>query len=148
MTPNQTRSANLPTPPQLCVDIICEWSCVVLVLRHSVISDSLQLHGLQPARLLCPWDSPGKNTRVGYHVLLQGIFPTQGSNLGLLHCKQILYLLSYQGSLWVTIEESKIITQLIHRFINIKDTYYFKLLSFGGAWYIANWYRLFSWVDF
>ena len=36
-------------------------------------------------------DSPGKNTGVGFHVLLQGIFPTQGSNLGLLHCRQILY---------------------------------------------------------
>ena len=36
------------------------------------------------ARLLCPWDSPGKNTGVGYHALLQGTFPTQGSNLHLL----------------------------------------------------------------
>ena len=35
-------------------------------------------------RLLCPWDSPGKNTGVGYHALLQGIFPTQGSNPHLL----------------------------------------------------------------
>ena len=38
-----------------------------------------------PARLLCPWDSPGKNTGVGCHSLLQGIFPTQGSVLSLLH---------------------------------------------------------------
>ena len=37
-------------------------------------------HGLQPARLFSPWDFPGKNTKVGYHFLLQGIFPTQGSN--------------------------------------------------------------------
>ena len=43
-------------------------------------------------------DSPGKNTGVGFHVLLQGIFPTQGSNLGLLHCRQILYCPSHQGS--------------------------------------------------
>ena len=42
-------------------------------------------------RLLCPWDSPGKNTRVGCHALLQGIFPTQGSHLCLLH------LLHWQG---------------------------------------------------
>ena len=41
--------------------------------------------------------SPGKNTGVGCHFLLKGIFPTQGSNLGLLHCRQILYQLSYQG---------------------------------------------------
>ena len=52
---------------------------------------------IQPTRLLCPRYSPGKNTGVGYHTLLQGIFPTQGSNLGLLHCRQILYRLSHQG---------------------------------------------------
>ena len=45
--------------------------------------DSLEPPGLQPARLLCPWDFPGKNTAVGGHSLLQGISPTQGSNLGL-----------------------------------------------------------------
>ena len=63
----------------------------------SVMSDSLQPHGLYPARLLCPWDSPGKNTRVDCHTLLQGIFLTQGSYphlLQLLHCRQILYLWS------------------------------------------------------
>ena len=43
-------------------------------------------------------DSPGKNTRVGYHALLQGIFPAQGSNPGLPHCRQILYCLGHQGS--------------------------------------------------
>ena len=42
-------------------------------------------------------DSPGKNTGVGCHALLQGIFPTQGSNPVLLNCRQILYQLSYQG---------------------------------------------------
>ena len=46
---------------------------------------------------LCPWNSPGMNTGVGSHSLLQGIFPTQGSNPGLLHCRQILYCLSHQG---------------------------------------------------
>ena len=48
--------------------------------------------------LLCPWDFPDKNTGVCCHVLLQGIFPTQESNWGLLHCRQILYQLGYQGS--------------------------------------------------
>ena len=43
-------------------------------------------------------DSPGKNTGVGCHALLQGIFPTQGLNPGLPHCRQILYCLSHQGS--------------------------------------------------
>ena len=49
-------------------------------------------------QLLCPWDPLGKNTWVGCHVLLQGIFPTQGLNPGLPHCRQILYGLSHQGS--------------------------------------------------
>ena len=44
------------------------------------MSDSWQHHGLQSARLLSPWDSPGENTGVGCHALLQGIFPVQGSN--------------------------------------------------------------------
>ena len=60
---------------------------------HSVMSDSLQPHGLYS-----PWNSPGQNTRVGRLSLLQGIFPTQGSDLGLLHCRCILYQLSPQGS--------------------------------------------------
>ena len=44
------------------------------------------------------WNSPAKYIGVGNHFLLQGIFSTQGLNLGLQHCKQILYCLSYQGS--------------------------------------------------
>ena len=48
--------------------------------------------------LLCPWNSLGKNTGVGSHFLLQGIFSTQGLNLDLLHCRPILYHLSHQGS--------------------------------------------------
>ena len=54
------------------------------ILSHSVVTNSLQPHGLLPARLLCPWDSPGKNSGVGCHALLQEIFPTQGSNSSLL----------------------------------------------------------------
>ena len=63
---------------------------------HSVVSNSLCPHGLWPARLLCPWDFPGKYTGVGCHFLLQRIFSTQGSNLGVPHCKQTLYCLSHQ----------------------------------------------------
>ena len=48
-------------------------------------------------KLGCPRTSPGKNTGVGRHSLLQGIFPTQGSNLGLPHCRWVLYHLSHQG---------------------------------------------------
>ena len=74
----------------------------------SVVSDSLQPHGLQPTRLLSPWDIPGKNTGVGCHFLLQRIFPTQGSNPGLPHCRQMLYCLSYQGRLYeVSLNQAK-----------------------------------------
>ena len=69
------------------------------MLICSVVSDSLQPHGLWPTRLLCPRDPPGKNTRVSCHFLFQGIFPTQGSNPGLPHCSWTLYCLSHQGSL-------------------------------------------------
>ena len=57
---------------------------LLLLFSCSAVSDSLWPRRLEPARLLCPWDSPGKNTRVGCHALLQGIFSTQGSNPSLL----------------------------------------------------------------
>ena len=62
------------------------------------MSDSLRPRGLQSARLLCPWDSPGKNTGMGCHSLIQRIFLTQESNPDLLHHRQILYHLNYQES--------------------------------------------------
>ena len=70
----------------LYIQIIYQWS-----ESHSVMSDSLQLHGLS-------WNSPGQNIGVGSLSLLQGIFPIQRSNTGLLHCRQILYQLSHKGS--------------------------------------------------
>ena len=60
-------------------------SCSCLCSITSVTSDSLWPHGRLSARLLCPWDSPGKNTGEYCHALLQGIFPSQGSNPHLLH---------------------------------------------------------------
>ena len=62
-------------------------------VSHSIMSKSLGPHGLYR-----PWNCPGQNTGVGCHALLQGIFPTQGLNPGLPHCRQILYHLSHQGS--------------------------------------------------
>ena len=59
----------------------------------SVMSSSLQPHVLYSA-----WTSPGQNTGVGSRTLLQGIFPTQGANSGLLPCRRILYQLSHKGS--------------------------------------------------
>ena len=58
---------------------------------HLVVFVSLQTHGLHG-----PWNFPGQNTEVDSLSLLQGIFPTQGSNPGHLHCRQILHHLSYQ----------------------------------------------------
>ena len=60
---------------------------------HSVMSDSLRPHGLYS-----PWNCPGQNTGMGRLSLLQGIFPSQGSNPGLLHCRRILYQLSHKRS--------------------------------------------------
>ena len=82
---------------------VLNWTCtfiytsVKMCVSGSVISDSLWPHGLYPARFLCPWNSPGKNTEVGCHSILQGVFPTQGWNPGLPHCRRILYHLSHQG---------------------------------------------------
>ena len=58
---------------------------------HSVMSNSLRSHGLYS-----PWSSPGQNTGMGSLSLLQGIFPTQGSNPGLPHGRRILYQLSHK----------------------------------------------------
>ena len=75
------------------------YHCLGLLLLFGclVISDSFQLYGLQPARLLCSWDFLSKNIGVSCHFLLQGIFPTHRLNLSLLcllHCRQFLYPLS------------------------------------------------------
>ena len=60
-------------------------------------------HGLYKAfHAPCPWDFPGKNTGVGCHSLLQGIFLTQGSNPCFLNCRQILYQLSHQAFSYIT----------------------------------------------
>ena len=67
----------------------------------SIVSNSLLLHGLHSPR-----NSPGQNTGVGSLSVLQGIFPTQGSNLGLPHCRQMLYCLSHQRSPQIERNES------------------------------------------
>ena len=86
----------------LCVSVcVCLYLCVI---SCSVMSDSLQLHGREPTRLLCPWDFPGKNTGLGCHFLLQGIFPIQGLNpylLCLLYWQADSLLLSlYRWATW------------------------------------------------
>ena len=70
-----------------CENVACCCCCLVAL----VVSYSVRPCGLQPARLLCPWDFLAKNTRVGCHALLQEIFLTQELSPSLLHCRQILY---------------------------------------------------------
>ena len=71
--------------------------CLRMCISHSVVSDSLWLHGLfLPG--FSAWNSSGKNTGVGSHSILQGIFPIQELNPSLLHCRHILYHLSHMGS--------------------------------------------------
>ena len=74
------------------------YSVALFRTHHSIDSDSLRPHELYPTRLLRPWDFPGKSTGVDCRFLLQGIFPTQGLNPGLPHCRETLYRLSQQGS--------------------------------------------------
>ena len=73
----------------------CICACV---LSCSVVSDTFVTHGPQPTRVLCPWVFPGKNSGVGCHFLLQGIFPTRGWNPHLLQILQrILYITEPPG---------------------------------------------------
>ena len=74
---------------------VCVYVCVCVCLCVKVAQSCLTL--LQPHGLSSPWNSPGQNTGVGSLSLLQGIFPTQGSNAGLPHCRRILYQLSHEG---------------------------------------------------
>ena len=73
---NSPTSNYFPLGTEICICSSVRSFCA----SCSVVLDSLRPHGLQPTRLLCPWNSPGKNTGVGFHSLLQGIFPTQGLN--------------------------------------------------------------------
>ena len=84
---DRTQDVSCSPKEQLVIVVLVAKSCPTLETRRTVA-----------CQLLCLWDSPGKNAGVGCHFLLQGIFLTQGSNLGLLHCRQILYQLSYEGS--------------------------------------------------
>ena len=109
-----------PMPPAM--EALGGWQ-----FSRSVVSNSLWPHGLQPIRLLCPWDFPGKSTGVGCYFL-QGNFPTQELNLGLLRCRQIFFFnhLSHQGSPeswgrkeldtteWLTLPLFFIMIELIH----------------------------------
>ena len=68
------------------------------MLSNPFVANSLQPHGLEPARLLCAWNFSGKNTGMGCHFLLQGIIPTQGSKPCLLLWQADSLTLRHLGS--------------------------------------------------
>ena len=81
--------------------IFWDMNCILLLLlllSHFSRVRLCMIPQTAATSLPCPWDSPGKNTGVGCHFLLQRIFPTQASNPALSHCRQMLYHLSHQGS--------------------------------------------------
>ena len=78
----------------LFIACVCVCACLILLSHVGLFVTPWTL----AHQVLCPWDSPGKSTGEGCHSPLQGIFPTQGSNLGLLHCRWILYCWSHQGA--------------------------------------------------
>ena len=87
----------------LLLPLLCSEVCSLCLHLYCVHAKSLQKcltlcnPSLPGSSVQEPWDFPGKNTGMGCHAVLQGIFPTQGSKLGLLHCRQIIYCLSHQG---------------------------------------------------
>ena len=95
-------------------------------VSHLVVSDSLRRHKVQSVRLLYLWDSPGKNTGVDCQSLPQRIFLTQRLNPGLLHCRKILYHLSYIVSLDQTgkLCIAQNLCRLIQRSFQIGDDQY------------------------
>ena len=110
----------------LCVCMcVCAQSCLTLCKPMD----------LQPARLLCPWNFPSKNTGVGCHSLFQGIFPTQGSNpsnLGLLHWQADLPIVAPGKLIWFLCKQS-------HLFLAaFKIFSLFRLLAFFPWVYICG----------
>ena len=85
------------------------------------MSDSVRPHRRQPTKLLCPWDSPGKNTGVGCHALLQVNFPTQKSNpnvLCLLHCRWVLH----HWVTWKTAAQTSLVAQKVKHLSTMQET--------------------------
>ena len=103
---------------------------------RSAVSDSLWPHGLYS-----PWISPGQSTGMGSLSLLQGIFPTQGSNPGLPHCRQILYQLSHHSlRLWSMTKLEKDLTRVRRKFLRVVET------PVGGTCWEISW-EVTEWLE-
>ena len=110
-----------------------EWSetesCSVIVLPFVT-------HEWWPSRLFCPWNSPGQNTGVGSLSLLQGVFPTQGLNPGLPHCRWILY---YRSTREALVERSPLFLVICFLFFWIQHKKWANILTFSikSSWYLS-----------
>ena len=109
------------------------------------MSDSLWPHRLWPTRLLCPWDSPGKNVGVGSLSLLQAIFLTQGLDPGVLHYRRVLHHLIHQGSLKLTHKTNHPISLSLMQNLNlvtyhcwVRNLVKVKVKSFNHVWLFAT----------
>ena len=124
------------------VQNFCDYRTIVFqLLSHGLTL--LRPHGLQSTRLLCPWDSPGKNTGVGCHVLLQGIFQTQGLNSCLLHWQVDSLMLSHQGSLCRTINLFQLEIFLSHFHSELHQFFFFLFFLFFFYYFIIFYFFIF-----
>ena len=111
----------------------------VVVIVTMLCPNLLWSHGLQPTRFLCPWNFPGKNTGVGHHFLLQGIFPTQGSNPGLLHW-QVDSLLTKLWGKPIAMREKLWGKPMIHKGVQFSSVQFSCSVvsdSFATSWTVA-----------
>ena len=138
-------------------DSVCVCICSLYIQRTSICIQSEWVKSLSRVwlfatpwtvaiRLLCPWNSPGKNTGVACHSLLQGIFLTQGSNQGLSHCRQILHHLSHQGSPW----QNKVLEIQIPPRFELSPMSQWLTVQFYVAIHFPNvshWFSLIQWKN-
>ena len=120
---------------------MCVRACVhtgaCVCVATSVTSDSLQPYGLLPNRVLYPWDSPGKNIGMGCHSILQGIFPTLGSNL-----TSLIDLWHWQeGSLPLVPHGKPRYTLQICKYIQKREIFYKEMTS---NLLLQHWWRIYQ----
>ena len=107
----------------------------VFVLSHAQL---FATPGTVAHSRLCRWNFPGKNTGVGCYSLLQGIYPTQGSNPGLPYCRQILYRLSHQGNSEGMKREKLLGQMLLRSLFQGKTSKKLVWLSLMSSWRISG----------
>ena len=124
------------------------------MLHHSVMFNSLQPHGLKPARLHCPWNFPGKNTGMGCHFLLQGIFLTQRSNpclldwqvdsLSLCHLGSPKYNVSYRFFRFISIKLRQLLSIPTLLVTLVMNSYWIFPNAFSASVDVIIWFFFFN----